>query len=97
MPGHLVSVESRADTPERAPVVPQAGVQRDRQGQFVLLVNEDGVVEERRIETGAAVDRGLTVESGLSGGELVIVRGLQRVEPGLRVEAAIIGADGEAS
>lgn len=92
MPGHLVGVESRVDQPRRLPVVPQAAIQRDRQGQFVLVVNGENRVEERRIETGETLDDRVAVENGLEAGEQVITRGLQRVEPGATVRTRMLSS-----
>lgn len=97
MPGHLVTVESRVEAPRRLPVVPQASVQRDRDGQFVLIVNGDDIVEERRISIGEPFGQGVSVIEGLQGGERIVVRGLQRVEPGIAVEVSMHDSGGRGS
>ncbi len=67
-------------------LVPQAAVSRTAKGgASVLLVNADNKVEQREIEVGRAFHGNWVVESGLKGGERVIVAGLQKVRPGTEV------------
>jgi membrane fusion protein (multidrug efflux system) len=71
-----------AGEPEDRVVVPQAAVQQNQSGPFVLVVGEDNRVEARQIRTGDRVGPDLVVEEGLEPGETVIVQGLQKVRPG---------------
>ena len=59
----------------------------DQAGEFVYVVNAEGVTEERRVVLGAEMDGHRIVEEGLSVGERVIVQGLLKVQPGQPVEA----------
>lgn len=82
LPGELVTVVARLEETRRMPVVPQAAVQQDRDGRFVLVVDEDSRVIERRIEVSQQIRTQWAVESGLQEGELVIFQGIQKVGPG---------------
>jgi membrane fusion protein (multidrug efflux system) len=93
VPGIFVNVEIDAKKASAKLLVPQAAVQRDQQGDFVLVVGADGLVEQRHITTGQQVETDFVVEDGLQEGESVIVEGLQRVRPGVPVKA--IGATGQ--
>jgi membrane fusion protein (multidrug efflux system) len=64
-------------------------VQEDQAGGFVMVVAPDSKVELRRITTGQAYSGDLVVNSGLEPGEQVIVEGIQKVRPGLVVDAKI--------
>jgi RND family efflux transporter MFP subunit len=86
-PGGFVSVEIGAKEPETRLLAPQAAVQRDQRGDFVLVVEPDGAVEQRYVELGPPHETFFVIEQGLQEGEAVIVEGLQRVRPGVRVEA----------
>ena len=70
-----------------APQVPSEAVMVDQAGEFVYVVNAEGVTEERRVVLGAEMDGHRIVEEGLSVGERVIVQGLLKVQPGQPVEA----------
>lgn len=91
-PGTFVSVEVGGEEAEVRLVVPQAAVQRDQRGPFVLTVGDDGLVEQRYVELGRQVESDFVVLGGVQEGESVIVEGLQRVRPGVPVEAVTAGA-----
>ncbi|MFE1598775.1 efflux RND transporter periplasmic adaptor subunit [Methylobacterium sp. ID0610] len=85
--GQLVQVALQTGTPEEKVVVPQAALIADQGGVYVFVV-EDGRAVVRRVKPasgGSGTDA--VIEEGLSGGELVIVDGLQRVRPGVLVRA----------
>jgi membrane fusion protein (multidrug efflux system) len=91
LPGQFVTVIVRQKEGERLPAVPQLAVQEDRDGRYVLVVDDQNRVVQRRIVTGARVDQGWAVEEGLEPGELVIVGGVQKVRPGMIVDPIIEG------
>ena len=75
--------------PEQVLTVPQQAVQRDQGGAFVLVVGADSKVELRRVQV-ARNDLGLAVVAdGLAEGENVIVEGVNKVRPGIVVDAAV--------
>jgi membrane fusion protein, multidrug efflux system len=53
----------------------------------VLVLKSDNSVEYRPVVTGRVVDGLRTVESGLKPGERVVINGLMRVRPGMKVAA----------
>jgi membrane fusion protein (multidrug efflux system) len=61
-------------------------VLQDREGRFVYLLGKSNTVSQRRIDTGARVDNGWAVTIGLSGGEQVVVQGIQRLVEGMTVQ-----------
>ncbi len=85
LPGQYVTVLISRQEPRRMPVVPQAAVLEDRDGLYVLVVDQENRVRQRRITRGAVVGTGWAVESGLQPGETIIVHGLQMVRPGQQV------------
>jgi len=58
----------------------------------VMVVLPDATVAQRQIETDEAIGDRWLVNSGLQPGERVVVTGLQRVQPGMRVSATEMGA-----
>jgi membrane fusion protein (multidrug efflux system) len=84
----LVRVTLTAQRPEGELAVPQQAVQRDVQGAFVLVVGDGEVVEQRRVEILRTVQGLAVVGSGLSEGERVITDGINKVRPGIAVDAA---------
>jgi membrane fusion protein (multidrug efflux system) len=88
LPGQFVTVIVRQKQPESALSVPQASVQQDAKGYFVLLVGADDTAELRRISVGRQIDGDWVVLDGLAGGERVIVDGIQKAAPGAKVKAS---------
>ncbi|QFT72629.1 Efflux pump periplasmic linker BepF [Ruegeria sp. THAF33] len=87
--GAFVNVQIEALEPTLQVLVPQAALQRDQRGEFVLVVNDKQMVEQRYITTGDTVGTAIIVLDGLREGESVIVEGLQRVRPGVAVDAVV--------
>lgn len=87
VPGAFVNVRIGNRDLKPRDVIPQAALQQDQQGQFVLVVGEDGLVEQRYVTLGATSGTDVVVTGGLATGEQVIVEGLQRVRRGQPVEA----------
>ena len=90
VPGGVVGVVVERGPPQAALVVPQAAVQLDQAGRYVLIVDEAKKVELRRVTTGVEEGRDVVVTEGLKEGELVIVEGVQKVRPGQIVTASIV-------
>lgn len=91
--GQLVTVHLEAENPAERPVIPQAALLADQGGVYVFVV-EDGKAAVRRVRTGKAVGADITVEEGLAEGEQVIVQGLERLRPGMAVQASPAAAQG---
>lgn len=87
LPGSFVSVDVRSAKPEEHPMVPVAAVQTDQGGGYVLTVGTDGTVHQQSVVLGRQIAQDFIVSRGLSGGERVIVEGIQKVRPGEKVSA----------
>ena len=85
LPGQYVTALVSWRQPKLMTVVPQAAIMEDREGRYVLVVNAQSQVEQRRVNTGTTTGTMWAIESGLKAGELVIVQGLQKVRPGQTV------------
>jgi membrane fusion protein, multidrug efflux system len=68
-----------------AALVDDRAIGTDLGRRFVFVVDDQGVVQYRGIETGRLVDGLRVVENGLAAGDVVVVNGLQRVRPGVNV------------
>jgi membrane fusion protein (multidrug efflux system) len=82
----LVRVLLESGTPVEKLVIPQASLIADQEGTYVFVV-ADGKAVVRRIKVGEESGTGVTVDSGLTAGDLVIVEGLQSLRPGTPVRA----------
>ena len=80
--GQIVNVTVEAGEPMQTLMIPQAALQVDQSGSYVLVVAPDDKVEQRRVKLGPVQGAEITVAEGLKPGELVIVEGIQKVRPG---------------
>ena len=86
VPGQYVRVILQDTNLAEGLFLPQAAVQADQQGSYVLIVNAGSQVERRNVELDARHDDLTLVHGGVEAGDRVIVRGLQQVRPGMTVE-----------
>jgi membrane fusion protein, multidrug efflux system len=87
LPGMYVNVLVTVGFAQHAFLVPQAALQRDNQGAYVLTVGTDDTVVEKRVITEGASGIDWIVSSGLAAGDRVIVAGIQSATPGAKVAA----------
>lgn len=87
IPGQFVNVTVKTDKKKTALVVPQVALQQDQSGYYVLVVGKNDKVQKRSVKLGQQVDSDWVVREGLTKGERVIVGGIQKVTPGLLVNA----------
>ena len=73
-------------------VVPQSALQVDQSGYYVLIVNDQHKVEQRRVQTGPQRGTDVVVTSGVKEGDKVIVDGIQKVRPGQVVQETVLQA-----
>jgi len=86
VPGQYVRVILQDTNLVRGTFLPQAAVQADQQGSFVLLVDSSSIVARNNVELGDRFDDKVLVKRGVEAGDRVIVRGLQRVRAGMPVQ-----------
>jgi membrane fusion protein (multidrug efflux system) len=87
IPGQYVRVDVREEQAQEQIVIPQKSIQQDQLGYFVVLVGAQSKAMTQRIELGDVDGINRIVLKGLSGGETLIVEGLQKVRPGQPVQA----------
>ena len=83
-PGGFAEAKITAGT-TAAPLLPQSAVLSDEKGNYVYIVNAKNVVERRDITIGTVNDTGVTVASGLSGNEAVVLSAGPFLNPGQKV------------
>lgn len=100
MAGMFVRVRVPVEKQE-ALLVPSAAVQFDQGGQYVLVVDDENVVQQKRIKTSRQEGEMTVVEKGLTDKDRVITLGVLRARPGSKVnptsspvDAGKTGSDG---
>ncbi len=92
LPGMFVRGIVQEGVQQQAILVPQRGVSRNQAGDAVaLIVDGKNVVKRRVLKTERTVGNAWLVTEGLKPGDKVIVAGLQRIRPGVKVKVATAG------
>ncbi len=86
--GMFVTVSLEAVEPLKVLAIPRAAILSDQQGDYVFVVNDKNVAEQRRVKLGQSTPDIAAVTDGLKPGEQVVVEGIQRVRPNLVVAPA---------
>jgi membrane fusion protein, multidrug efflux system len=90
LPGMYVRARIVEGVDTRAILAPQQGVSRNERGQpTAIVVDAHGIARLRVLKAPRAIGSDWLVTSGLSPGDRLIVEGLQSVEPGQHVHAAL--------
>src|SRR5690606_27848600 len=89
LPGMYVHAVIGLGVRESAILVPQQGITREATGEAsAKVVATDGTVEMRPVVVSRTIGNKWLVESGLGAGGRVVLKGLQKVRPGVRVEVS---------
>jgi membrane fusion protein (multidrug efflux system) len=96
-PGQYGKARLIIENKEDAVLVPQLAVQEIQGLYSVMVVKPDGTVEQRMVKAGERVGNSWIIDSGVKPGEKVIVEGIQKVQPGVKVNAKVGKTEQEAS
>jgi multidrug efflux pump subunit AcrA (membrane-fusion protein) len=84
-PGGYADAKITAGTTS-APRLPQSAVLSDEKGNYVYIINGKNEVERRNITIGGVDENGVTIASGLSGNEAVVLSAGPFLNPGQKVK-----------
>src|SRR3954466_2691831 len=92
LPGFFVRVRvPLEETP--ALLVPSVALGTDQAGRYLLTVNAENTIEQRKVEVGPSVGPLAVIESGLKPEDRVVVAGVLRAIPGQKVDPQMQTAD----
>ena len=94
IPGNYVDIRVGDKDDLVALLVPQAAIAQDVNGVYVVVVNDDGIAEQKRVVLGDIVDEYQVATSGLNLNDKVIIQGLQKVKNGQKVNAQQVSIEG---
>jgi membrane fusion protein (multidrug efflux system) len=92
-PGMFMSVALEVTVNDNATVVPEEAVVNEGLRQLVFVVGPDNKIERRVITMGQRQQGRIEVVEGLKPGETIVIRGVQRVRPGVAVNPRSVGAE----
>ncbi len=88
LPGQHIKVIIQEKKPVEVITIARRAVQSDLEGDFVMVLSEGNIAERHNVSLGKQVESGVIIMNGLSKGDTIITKGLQRVRNGstVRVE-----------
>lgn len=86
--GAFVTVVLEGGKPVDSLAVPRAAILSDQQGDYVYVVDDKNIAQQRRIKLGQSTPVTAAVVEGLNAGDKVIVTGIQSVRPNSPVSPA---------
>lgn len=93
LPGMYAHAIIGEGTRPNALLAPQQGITRDpKGGANAMVAGKNGKVELRSVKVSQTIGDKWLVEEGLAAGDKVIVEGLQKIQPGVPVQATEAGA-----
>ncbi|RVL71017.1 efflux transporter periplasmic adaptor subunit, partial [Sinorhizobium meliloti] len=78
-------------------LVPDEAIAADQNERIVYVVGEDGSVATKPVRLGPRLHGYRVIRSGLTGDETVVVNGLMRVRPGVKVKPELVVLPPEAA
>lgn len=81
-PGAAATVFAPIGAPREALTAPKDALVQSGGGWIVFVAGEDGAAQPRTVRVGQATGDRIEIVSGLSEGDLVVVRGNERLRPG---------------
>jgi multidrug efflux system membrane fusion protein len=85
VPGMFGRVQVPAGPPSEALMVPDSAIGTDQARKFVFTVEADGTAKQTYVTLGQAVGDKRVIREGLTPESSVVVNGLMRVRPGIKV------------
>ena len=76
-------------------LVPDSALQSDQGGRFLLVLNQDDVVEQHYVQLGELVGNLRVILSGLNEDDRVVVGDFWRASPGTKISPKSMKLDGE--
>ncbi|MCW5689369.1 MAG: efflux RND transporter periplasmic adaptor subunit, partial [Pseudolabrys sp.] len=97
LPGLFVRVRVPLGPPKDALLVPDTALGTDQAGRYLLVVNKDNVVEQRRVELGPLDGTLQVIDKGVAADDRIIVNGMLRAVPGQKVDPQTAAAPAKSS
>jgi multidrug efflux system membrane fusion protein len=91
-PNQFVNIKMLVDVQKAATVIPTSALQRGRNGNYVYVVVNNQSVVLRQVKAGQADGESISILSGVTVGEVVVVDGADKLRDGAKVKPTTPGA-----
>ena len=92
IPGQFVKTTILGWKRPNSLTVPQRAVLQQPTGQFLYVLDQNDAIELRPVTTGDWIGDRWVIRTGLKDGDRVVVDGLQKTQPGMKVNPKIVEA-----
>lgn len=96
-PGMFGRINVPGSLPYRGVMLPDEAIGSDQDRRIVYVVDAEGTVSAKPVRPGPRSHGYRVIREGLTGDETVVVNGLMRVRPGVKVKAEIVTLPPEAA
>ncbi len=94
VPSQFVNARLLVNVLKGAVTVPVAAIQRSPQSTFVYAIKPDQTVESRNVVAGLTEGDDTVIQSGLAAGDRVVIDGVDKLRPGMKVDTSAPGKGG---
>jgi multidrug efflux system membrane fusion protein len=93
----FVNARLLVDTLRGTVLIPTAAIQRGPQSTYVYVVKKDGTVDMRNVDVQLTEGDDTAIRKGVASGETVVVDGVDKLQPGMKVALVSATSRGSAS
>lgn len=95
VPGFFARVKLPVGQSKSWLLVPETSLAADQRGRYVLVVDEEGTVQQRPVELARNLKQQgfMAIASGITASDRVVVSGLQKARPGVKVAPEDVSAE----
>jgi RND family efflux transporter MFP subunit len=91
-PGMFGRIRVPGSPPYSALLIPDEAIGTEQSRKYVLVVDDGGIVRQKYVTVGQLDDGLRVIKDGLAATDRIIVNGLMRARPGVKVNAQVQGA-----
>jgi RND family efflux transporter MFP subunit len=92
-PGLFVRIRFLYGELQKVILIPEEAIAADQDRKYVYIINDKDQIEHKQVKIGKVRKGMRAITEGLQGDERVVVKGVQRVRPGITVTAKPVAPD----
>jgi membrane fusion protein (multidrug efflux system) len=96
-PGQFARVRTAVSTKKDAILIPQSAMVEAQGVNNVAVLKPDDSIEIRVVKPAERIGSLVILDSGLKAGEKIVVEGIQKVRPGIKVKATVVPLEAPAA
>jgi len=86
LPGMYANIQMANPDEMKTLIVPQSSIGTDQDRKFVYIVDDQNIVQYKQVKLGEKTEKGISIVSGLMGGERIIVKDIRKFKSGEKIQ-----------